>query len=302
MLRRSHIRWKIGVAVLVLAAGIAGTAAATSAPAPASPAALPLPSPLRFVSNLDLECFRTTPYTPPRLPAPITLSHLNPVLAQQPAWQIDSIDTRDQLCTPVAKNGVIPPPGVLEFVQFVDLSCYRISGRSLDDTLVLDHLNPVLSHLPRKKVAVLEPEQLCLPVVKNDSVPPAEVLRLVRYIDLVCYRETPQVAMNESLKLTQLNKELSLLPTAEVRVDANRQLCVPVRKNNQDIPDDVLRIVRWIDLEKYDLRAAAIPTFTLKLRHINPLMERLPTEEATITGRDQLALPVAKNGVFPPPD
>lgn len=299
MVRRSHIRWKIGVAVLVLAAGVAGTAAATSGQAPASPA-LELPSPARFVSNLDLECFRTTPYTPGPLPAPIVLSHLNPVLAQQARWEITSLGARSQLCTPVAKNGVIPPPGVLDFVQFVDLSCYRISGPSLNRSLVLNHLNPVLGHLPRKEVTVFAPEQLCLPVVKNDSMPPDEVLKLVQYIDLVCYRETPQVAMNESLKLTQLNKELSFLPTAEVRVTFNRQLCVPVRKNNQDIPDDVLKIVQWIDLEKYDVTALTVPTFSLKLRHINPLLERLPTEEATITGRHQLALPVAKNGFGPP--
>lgn len=298
MLRRSLIRWKIGVAVLVLTAGLAGTAAATSGAA--APKALPLPSPARFVSNLDLECFRTSTYTPGALPAPITLSHLNPVLANQARWEISSLGARTQLCTPVAKNSVIPPPGVLEFVSFVDLSCYRISGPSLNLPLVLNHLNPVLSHLPRKQVMVMAPEQLCLPVIKNGSKPPDEVLKLVQYIDLVCYRETPQVAMNESLKLTQLNKELSFLPTAEVRVTFNRQLCVPVRKNNQDIPTDVLNIVRWIDLEKYDLNADRIPTFTLKLNHINPLLAHMPTEEATITSRHQLALPVAKNGNKPP--
>lgn len=298
MARRSLIRWKIGVAVLVLAAGLAGTAAATSGAAAAK--ALPLPSPARFVSNLDLECFRTNVHTPGQLPAPITLSHLNPVLANQARWQITSLGARTQLCTPVAKNDVIPVPGVLEFVGFVDLSCYRITGPSLNLPLTLDHLNPVLGHLPRKEVTVMAPEQLCLPVIKNGSKPPAEILRLVQYIDLVCYRETPQVAMNETLKLTQLNKELSHLPDAKVRVTFNRQLCVPVRKNSQDIPEDVLKIVQWIDLEKYDLNADPITAFTLKLNHINPLLERMPTEEATITSRHQLALPVAKNGNKPP--
>jgi len=42
------------------------------------------------------------------------------------------------------------------------------------------------------------------------------------------------------------------------------------RKDDQDIPDDVLKIVRWIDLERYDLDAPTAPAFTLKLRHINP--------------------------------
>ena len=36
-------------------------------------------------------------------------------------------------------------------------------------------------------------------------------------------------------------------------VTFNRQLCVPVQKNNQVIPDDVLNVVRWVDLEKFDI-------------------------------------------------
>lgn len=31
------------------------------------------------------------------------------------------------------------------------------------------------------------------------------------------------------------------------------QLCVPVQTDDQEIPEDVLEIVEWIDLEKYDL-------------------------------------------------
>ena len=301
MLRRSRHRSRFGIAVIAVVAALAGTTAAGAATTtPQAPQALSLPSPYEFVSNLDLECFRTSQYTPPALPAPITLSHLNPVLADQARWTVQGLGPRSQLCTPVAKNGKIPPKEVLEFIQFVDLSCYRIGGPSLDLQLVLSHLNPVLAHLPRKEVTVFAPQQLCVPVIKNDSVPPGEVLRLVRYIDLVCYRETPPVPMNESLKLTQLNPVLTEIPETEVRVTNNRQLCVPVRKNEQDIPDEVLKIVQWIDLEKYDIVAPALPAITLKLRHVNPLLADLPTEPATLLARQQLAVPVAKNGKEPP--
>jgi hypothetical protein len=281
-----------------MAAALIGTAAVGSA-APATKAAA-LPSPIQFVSNLDLECFGTSAYTPPPLTSPLTLSHLNPVLVNQPRWTVTSLGPRTQLCSPVAKNGKIPPNNVLPFIRFVDLSCYRIGGPTINVPLVLDHLNPVLSHLPRRQVTVVAPEQLCVPVIKNNSLPPADVLRLVQYIDLVCFRETPPVPMNESLRLTQLNPVLAPLPDADVRVTSNRQLCVPVRKNQQVIPDDILKIVQWIDLEKFDIIAPSLPAIELRLRHINPLLTGLPIEPATLVSRQQLAVPVAKNGNIPP--
>src|SRR5262245_43776860 len=281
MFRRSSLRARIGIAVLILVAALAGTAAATSA-APKSPG---VPSAKEFVPYLDLECFRTSPYTPPPLREPIRLSHLNPVLADQARWTVDALGQRTQLCSPVAKNEQFPPAGVADFVQFVDLSCYRIGGPALNVTLKLNHLNPLLSHLPTKVVTVGSPQQLCLPVVKNESAPPDEVLRLVQYIDLVCYGETPQVSLDLSLKLTQLNKELTSIPPTKVGVRLNHQLCVPVRKNDQDIPDDVLKVVQYIDLEKYDIVAPAMHPLDLRLTHINPLLTDLPPEPATLTAR-----------------
>jgi hypothetical protein len=296
MIRRSLTRARLGMAVMVLVATVSGTVAAT----PASSQTQALPSPLQFVSHLDLECFRTNSYTPPPLPAPLVLSHLNPVLAQLPPWSTTVFGPRTQLCVPVAKNGVLPPPGVLDFIRFVDLSCYRITGPTVNFPLTLSHLNPQLGHLPRKQVTMVAPEQLCVPVIKNNSVPPAEVLSLVRFIDLACFRTAPQVPLDISLKLTQLNPVLTGIPPTEVRVRENRQLCVPVRKNNQAIPAAVLNIVRWIDLEMYDIVAPTLPAINLTLRHINPLLTGLPPEPATLLARQQLALPVAKNGQIPP--
>lgn len=298
MLRRSFLRSRIGIAVAVLVAALAGTAIAATA-APQKSPILP-PSPLRYVSSLDLECFRTTPYTPPPLAAPIVLSHLNPVLAEQARWTIQSLGPRTQLCSPVAKNGQIPSEDVLDFVRYTDLSCYRITGPNINYPVKLSHLNPVLKDFPVRGVTLGAPEQLCVPVIKNQSVPPDEVLRFVRYIDLACFRETPQASLNTQLKLTQLNKELSDIPTTLVDVRLNRQLCVPVRKNNQEIPDDVLKIVQYIDLEKFDIAAPTPPAVQLRLRHINPLLTGLPIEPATLVGREQLAVPMAKNGQIPP--
>jgi hypothetical protein len=288
------------MAIVMLVAALAATAAAAATGTSAAVQPQALPSPSQFVSNLDLECFRTSPYTPPPLPAPLVLSHLNPVLAQQARWTVAGLGPRTQLCTPVAKNGVLPPPAVLPFIRFVDLSCYRISGPTLNFPLILEHLNPLLGHLPRTQAIMASPEQLCVPVIKNTSMPPAEVMSLVRFIDLACFRITPQVSLDFPLKLTQLNPVLTGIPPTDVRVRENRQLCVPVRKSSQTIPAAVLNIVQWIDLVKYDLDAPAPPAINLTLRHINPLLAGLPAEPATLFGPPQLALPVAKNGQHPP--
>lgn len=304
MIRRSFFRSRIGIAVMVLVTALAGTAAAATAATPAATPrqALALPSPLRFVSSLDLECFRTSAYTPPALTGPLTLSHLNPVLSAQAPWTVaGGLGPRQQLCSPVAKNNQLPPEEVLAFIRYIDLACYRITGPTINFPLVVSHLNPLLTNLPRRQVALMYPEQLCVPVIKNESVPPAEVLRLLQFIDLACYRETPPAPLNINLQLTQLNKELDAIPPTVVSVGPNRQLCVPVRKNNQLIPEDILRIVRWIDLEKFDIATTtAFPPVNLRLRHVNPLLAGLPLEPATLVARWQLALPMAKNNQIPP--
>ncbi|GLZ32358.1 hypothetical protein Lesp02_45460 [Lentzea sp. NBRC 105346] len=275
-------------------------AAGLACAAPAAAAAPAVPSPLRFASQLDLECFKTDPYTPP--PTYLKTSHLNPVLANLPA-EVVKLGNREQLCVPVDKNYRTPTPDVFPWVRFVDLSCYRIEGQPVGFPLKLDHLNPVLREMgiPTKVVKMYAPEQLCVPVIKNGVVPPAEVLRLVRYIDLKCYSEFPQQELGVGLWLRQLNPVLANQPPAFAKVRANRQLCVPVRKNDQVIPPDVLNVVRWIDLEKYDIDAPPFPNSVgLVLQHINPQLVNLPREEVKIYAPNQLALPVAKNGVFPP--
>lgn len=294
MSRPIRVAARLGATVLALLACVAVTSASASPP----PATQALPTPFAFVSNLDLECFKTQPFTPPALP--ITTRHLNPVLANLPI-ETHVLGPRNQLCVPVAKNNAVPPPAVLAFIRWVDLACYQIQGANVNFPLSLRHLNPLLQNLPGKNTILVSPDQLCLPVIKNNAMPPPEVFNLVRYIDLKCYRHTNPAPLGISLTLSQLNPVLANVPPAQVGVRESRRVCVPVQKNNQPIPPEVLNIVRWVDLEKYDsFGPAIVPSINLALRHINPLLANFPIEPATISTREQLAVPVAKNGIAPP--
>jgi len=202
---------------------------------------------------------------------------------------------------PVAKNNVIPPPGVVDFVRFVDLSCYRTTGINVNLPLNLRHLNPLLTTLPPRNVVITTPQHLCVPVIKNGVMPPPEVRQLVSYIDLKCYLEQPQASLSLPLNLRHLNPVLTSLAAHDVRVTLNRQLCVPVQKNNQPIPPAVLNIVRWLDLEMFDTVTPALTVpVNLTITHLNPLLANLPSESVTIQQATQLGLPMAKNNVIPP--
>ncbi|WP_214105626.1 hypothetical protein [Acrocarpospora catenulata] len=261
--------------------------------------ALALPTPKDLTAFLDLECFKTNPYQPPA--TTLTLRHINPVLANLPPETV-TLGQREQLCVPVAKNNQMAPSPAIDFIKYIDLACYKISGATVTTGLVLSHLNPLFQTLPRTQISMNTPQQLCVPVIKNNVVPPAEVLSLVSHIDLKCYGITPNTSLNAQLSLRQLNPVLtSTIPTHSVQVLYARQLCVPVQKAGDNIPAEVFNIVRWIDLEKFDLTTSVVlPTVTLTLRHINPVLAGLPAEQATLTGPSQLALPVAKNGNLPP--
>jgi hypothetical protein len=282
----------IYAAVLACALAVVGVTSSVARSATA------LPTPKAFVSNLDLECFPTDPFTP-TFP-PILTHHLNPVLAGLPDEKV-TLGVRQQLCVPVAKNGVIPPADVLNFIKYVDLSCYQIQGINVNKQLNLTQLNPVLAKLPPANVTMTSPQQLCLPVVKNGNTPPPDVLQLVQYIDLKCYLIVPPVSVGFPLTLSELDPVLTGIPNHPVTMLNNRQLCVPVQKNNQVIPAAVLNIVRWIDLEKYDISTPAVlPPVNLKLTQIDPLNVSMPPEPATISAPAQLGVPVAKNGAIPP--
>jgi hypothetical protein len=167
---------------------------------------------------------------------------------------------------------------------------------------VLKHLNPVLASIPAHMVTMTQPNQLCLPVAKNGVIPSADILQLIRFIDLECYNVDPGAHPSVALNLKQLNPQLlGIAPHNMTLVASPRQMCVPVRKNNQPIPANVLNIVQWIDLEKF---AAAppvlIPPVNVTLTHLNPLFATLPPVPVTLRQASALQVPVSKNGTPPP--
>lgn len=298
--------WVVGVGVAALAA------AAAAAPEDEAvddedadviaPAVLPTPFP--FVSGLDLECFNTPG---PALNIQLTLTHLNPVLLSlgMPPHAV-ILRELEQTCVPVMKNNVVPPASALPFIRHVDLACYRIDAQpvTVQPVLALKHLNPVLAALPVHPGKPIRAVQLCLPVIKNNVPPPtAEILNFVRFIDLECFATEQSAHPTFGLQLQQLNPQLTAIPPHGLTLGPqNRQLCVPVRKNQQQIPTPVLNVIKWLDLEKFQaLTPVIVPSTPVTLNHINPLFTTLPPVQVKLERSEALMVPVSKNNATPPP-
>ncbi len=206
------------------------------------------------------------------------------------------------LTGPVAAQP-LPTPG--QFVRFLDLRCYDIPGQPpLGVPLLTTHLNPVFNAFPPENVILHEPEDLCVPVRKNNQVVPPASLPFLQYADLKCYRIDGQ-PLNVNVNLSQLNPAIAALYGANVNVWVRepQQLCVPVAKNDQIPPPDVLNLIRFLDIKCYRVDAPFIPNRPINLTHLNPLFSGTPTEAAVIEGPTpiQLCVPVAKNNQFPNP-
>jgi hypothetical protein len=277
---------------------------AVLAAAPSEAQAQALPGPRDLVSGSDFECYKTPG---PALNIAVNLSHLNPVLINLglPAHQV-VIRELQQTCVPVRKNAGGPSAAALPFVRMIDFACYRVDAAPLANPVPLNltHLNPILAGLPQHNVNLTRPAQLCLPVAKNNNVPAAAVLALVRYMDIECYDTQVAQHPNFMVLLTQLNPLLANIAAHQMALAPNpRQVCVPVRKNNQAIPAAILNLLRWFDVEKF---AAApnvmIAPVNLMLRHLNPLYVNLPQVPVVLQEANALMVPVAKNGAIPPLD
>jgi hypothetical protein len=255
-------------------------------------------SPRRFVDFLDLRCYQIA--NQPPLNLTLRLDHLNPVLSGLP-FETVVLQSPQQLCVPVQKNANAAPADTLPFIRFVDWKCYGITGPSIDKVLTLTQLNPVMSGLfgPNLSVTLREPQQLCVPVVKNNSNPPADVLQLVQELDVKCYRAENTQTFTKQITLRHLNPLLAGLPAEVSTVGVPQQLCVPVMKNQRKPPTAILPYVQFADVLCY--RASGAPLGqNLTLKHINPLLTTLPLENVFISNSLKLCVPVAKNGVFPP--
>ncbi len=129
---------------------------------------------------------------------------------------------------------------------------------------------------------------------------------LVEMIDLKCYRIEGDVhSLDFRLRLDHLNPVLREmgLPPQQVIVREPQQLCVPMAKNLRIPPGDVLRPIQFLDLKKYsidsDIQTLDLP---LHLDHLNPVFREfgMPPEDEILREPQQLGVPVAKNGMFPP--
>ena len=268
-------------------------------------AAQPLPTPGQFVRFLDLRCY-DIPGQPP-LAVPLLLTHLNPVFinAGAPPENVILQEPQD-LCVPVRKNAQVVPAASLPFLQYADLKCYRIDGPPLNLTVQLSQLNPAIAALYGANVNVIvrEPQQLCVPVAKNDQFAPPAVLDLIKFLDIKCYRVDAPLIPDRQINLTHLNPLFSGIPTEATTIYGPTpiQLCVPVAKNNQNPnPAAVAQVIRYSDVLCYNLKGQPLDK-DLKLTHLNPVLRAmgLPPEQVKVTESTKLCVPVAKNGMFPP--
>ncbi|HSS52606.1 MAG TPA: hypothetical protein VLX28_26995 [Thermoanaerobaculia bacterium] len=259
-------------------------------------------SPRRFVDNLDERCYQIT--DPPANLA-LRLDHLNPLFVQMHLpFENVVLQSPQQLCVPVKKNNIAPPPDTLPFIQYIDWKCYGISGTALNLPLNLTQLNPTIAGLLGATVGVTvqEPQLLCVPVAKGSTNPPANVLALIQYLDVKCYRVTSTVNKSATLTLSHLNPLLSTLPSEISTIGpAPQQLCVPVTKNQAPVPTNVIQYIQYSDVLCYPATGAPLGQ-NLMLRHLNPVLisKGLPSETVFVGNSLKLCVPVAKNGMLPP--
>jgi hypothetical protein len=120
-------------------------------------------------------------------------------------------------------------------------------------------------------------------------------------VDLACYRiEAPP--LSRALRLRHLNPVLVQqgAPDEIVNVTEAQQLCVPVRKNQQQIPQAVLDVIRYIDLECYRIQGPPLSS-PLTLTHLNPLFGGFGQDQTQVLTPRQICTPVVKAGAVPPP-
>jgi hypothetical protein len=249
---------------------------------------------------IDLECYAINGGVLERF---LMLDQLNPLFGDLgwPREQAVLVRARE-LCVPVAKN--LPsnplPDTVRQLIQYIDLKCYEIAGQPMNLNLQLEHLNPVIrSLLPSEQlseqVLVQRPQRLCVPVRKNDQEIPPDIQRIVQYIDLRCYEiQDFGDPLNLPLTLDQLNPELLELPSEDVVLQRPSKLCLPVRKNDQMIPPDVLELIQYFDQMCYPIGGSPPQGSPIRLSHINPELVRSPPEVVALEQPQDLCVPVIK--------
>jgi hypothetical protein len=280
---------------LALASSLSGGAARAQIPENT-------PTPFALASSLDLECRRAA--GPPPAPA-VLVRQLNPVLQPQIPPQQAVLGPLDEVCVPVAKNGQLPPPNALAINRWVDAACYEAEAPPINVEVKLSHLNPQLTDLPDETVKIVKLAQVCLPVMKNHVEPPPAIKQAVAHFDFACYElEEPTQDPDRTLQLSHLNPVIQQmnLPNRLVEMKRAHHLCVPIAKNNQQVPPGIRALVEWVDFLKYRVvPTVPPPPLPLWLGHLNPLYAEVdPFFTVLQPDRLRLMVPVAKDGHIPP--
>lgn len=222
------------------------------------------------------------------------------------AISLNTLDIRAQETDNTAHR--IPLPSPFQLVSNIDLACNDVKGgQTPARSIMISHLNPVLQRMGFKEeqAHLGRLEQLCVPVAKNEVIPPNSAYAFVRWIDLACYHAKSENSQVANLKLSHLNPVLRKLglPPEKVAMGRLEQVCLPVAKNGAVPPNSVRRLVEHVDIACYaiDPYTPSQP-FDLHLTHLNPVLRRsgLREEKIEVILPEQLCVPVAKNRIKPP--
>ena len=235
----------------------------------------------------------------------LKLAFLDPVLVKMGLHPANVIlQDPQKLCVPVKKNNTPPPPDTLPFISNLDWKCYGVKGPALGVKLQLTQLNKIVSGLlgPTVSVTVGEPQQLCVPVVKNNFVPPPDVKHLIQFLDVECYGVQAQQIAGKKITLSHLNPMFSTRPPETLLFPpVPTQLCVPVAKEGQTPPTDVLQFIQYSDVLCYPMGGINLDSL-LTLTQLDPVMlaKGVKPEKVSAGAAKSLCVPVAKNGDLPP--
>jgi len=128
--------------------------------------------------------------------------------------------------------------------------------------------------------------------------------RFVSFLDLRCYQIPNQPPLGVPLHLDHLNPVFQQkgIPPEDVVLGPPQDLCVPVQKNSFAPTPDVLPFIRFVDWKCYGITGPSLDV-PLHLDHLNPVISGMfgPYDDVVVREPQQLCVPIAKNGQFPPP-
>ncbi len=286
---------------------VAASLLAASLLAPTLVMGLPA-SPRRWVDNLDERCYQFLGNQTP-LNATVSLTFLDPVLVAM-GLQAGNVllGAPQKLCVPVEKNLTPPPSDTLPYISQLDWECFAISGPSLGINLDLNQLNPIIATLFGSGVTVTvgAPQQLCVPVYKNTTVPSTDVQKLVDYVDVECFGVTSsQSIAGKPITLSHLNPLFSGRTPENLTFPTPGpfQLCVPVAKNGDVPSSDILPYVEYSDVLCYPMLGVSLDSI-LTLTQLDPVLLGSPYFVKPVTfsvgPSRSLCVPVEKNHDLPP--